>query len=214
MQTHPTTLTLQRNASMTIYSSEKPLPYVYKLTHKKTKQFYIGSRYTKFLKLPSHLDILKYQTSSKKVKSLGFQNFDIEIIAEFFSAESAWDFEQQLINENYKNPLILNSHRHSPQGLRFIFRAHTKENKQRLRELHKGKRLSIEHRKKLRESHQRLRHQQGQNNSQYGKRFKFINNGQIQRKVEISEIPDQLARGWTLGRLPQVNRCLQYKKKQ
>lgn len=94
---------------MIIYASNKVTPYVYLLTHKETNQFYIGSRFTKRQKLPSHLDILQYQTSSKTVKKMGFENFDVTIIAEFFCADDAFKFEQQLIEELW-SPNCLNKY--------------------------------------------------------------------------------------------------------
>lgn len=92
---------------MTIYNSTKVLPYVYQLTHKETGQFYIGVRYAN--KTPSTDDLgYDYFTSSKYVKDLGFDNFNITIIAEFFEKFHALDFEQFLIKENWNNTLILN----------------------------------------------------------------------------------------------------------
>jgi hypothetical protein len=94
---------------MGIYPSTKPSPYVYILTHKITKQFYIGFRCHNVKKnVPSHLDIFEYQSSSKKVKNLGFSNFDVLILAEFFDKQSAYSYEQETIRENFKNPLCLN----------------------------------------------------------------------------------------------------------
>lgn len=85
----------------------KILPYVYKLTHKETGQFYIG--YRKANKVQSYCDIgIVYFSSSKEIEKLGFGNFDIEIIAEFFDWKEANLFEQCLIKENFKNPLCLN----------------------------------------------------------------------------------------------------------
>lgn len=82
------------------------LPYVYKLTYRKTGEFYIGYRAAN--KVPSHLDIgIKYFSSSKKVKEIGFENFDISIVAEFFDAQDAFEFEQGLIKENFKDPFCV-----------------------------------------------------------------------------------------------------------
>lgn len=87
----------------------KVLPYVYKLTHKETGEFYIGYRAAN--KVYSSNDLgYKYFSSSKKVKTIGFENFHIEIVAEFFNAEDAYEFEQGLIKENFKDPLCLNKH--------------------------------------------------------------------------------------------------------
>lgn len=92
---------------MNIYASEKTLPYVYKLTHKETNQFYIGVRWAN--KVPSTQDLgTHYFSSSKHIKQLGFDNFEITIIAEFFDAKTARDFEKELIVLNH--PLSLNKH--------------------------------------------------------------------------------------------------------
>jgi len=93
---------------MTIYTSEKVMPYVYWCTHKETGEFYIGSRTSTKLTVPSHLDFPKYKTSSKRVKPR-FDEFDWHIVAEFFSSQDAYDYEQQLIFENWGNPLRLNN---------------------------------------------------------------------------------------------------------
>lgn len=83
------------------------LPYVYKLTHKETNQFYIGYRAAN--KVRSFEDLgFKYFSSSKQIEKLGFENFNIEILAEFIDSKHAYEFEQLLINENFKDPLCLN----------------------------------------------------------------------------------------------------------
>lgn len=87
---------------MSIYS------YVYKCVHKITGELYIGYRCKNVkLGLAAEIDFPQYRTSSKYVKSR-FDEFDWFIIAEFFSAEHAYDFEQELIQENWTNPLLLN----------------------------------------------------------------------------------------------------------
>lgn len=88
----------------------KALPYVYKITHKETGQFYIGSRYSKNIKHHSEDLGFKYFTSSKLVKQLGFENFKIEWIEEFHTPELAYDWEQMMIYVNLKDPLCLNKH--------------------------------------------------------------------------------------------------------
>lgn len=92
---------------MTIYTSEKVMPYVYMGIHKQTGEFYIGSRANKKQKLPSHQDIYVYRTSSKRVRPI-FDEFDWFIVAEFLAADAAYDFEQSLIYEHWDNPLKLN----------------------------------------------------------------------------------------------------------
>ena len=95
---------------MTIYSSDKAAPYVYICTHKDTNQFYIGYRERNVkLNLPSHLDLPEYKTSSMKVRP-DWPNYTWTIIAEFFDPSHAYTFEQQMIFDNWGNPLLLNRH--------------------------------------------------------------------------------------------------------
>lgn len=94
-------------SSNLIYASTKVLPYVYRLTHKVTGQFYIGVRSAN--RVPSSEDIGKYYFSSSKVVcKLGFENFHIDIVAEFFDASAAIILETALIIENWTSPLKLN----------------------------------------------------------------------------------------------------------
>ena len=97
---------------MTTYSSTKAVPYVYICTHKETNQFYIGYRMrnVKFNR-PSHLDLPEYKTSSKIVNP-DFHDYTWTIVAEFFDPNHAYTFEQQLICDNWENPLLLNGRYH------------------------------------------------------------------------------------------------------
>lgn len=83
------------------------MPYVYMGTHRVTGEFYIGSRYSTRQSTPSHLDLPKYKTSSKRVKPI-FDEFDWVIVAEFFTAEDAVRHEQQMIYDSMCDPLSLN----------------------------------------------------------------------------------------------------------
>ena len=84
----------------------KVLPYVYICTHKKSGEFYIGSRMAN--KVPAIKDLGSiYKTSSNDVKPF-FENFNFIIFAEFFNKDDAWFFEQSLIKKHIKNPLIIN----------------------------------------------------------------------------------------------------------
>jgi hypothetical protein len=95
---------------MTIYTSDKAVPYVYICVHKETDQFYIGYREKNVrLNRPSHLDLPKYKTSSTTVRP-DWENYNWTIVAEFFDPSDAYTFEQQLIYDNWKNPLLLNGH--------------------------------------------------------------------------------------------------------
>lgn len=82
------------------------LPYVYKLEHTKTGEFYYGFR--KANKVSSIDDLGPvYKTSSKFVKPR-FDEFVPTVIAEFFNEKDAFWFEQELIKENWKDPKSLN----------------------------------------------------------------------------------------------------------
>jgi len=59
------------------------------------------------LNRPSHLDLPEYKTSSKVVNP-DWSNYTWTIVAEFFDPSHAYTFEQQLICDNWENPLLLN----------------------------------------------------------------------------------------------------------
>ena len=90
---------------MNIYPSTQVRPYVYFGIHKVTKEIYLG--YREANTKSSHIDIFEYRTSSKVVNPF-FDEYDWYILAEFFNGNDAYDFEQQLIFENWNNPLLLN----------------------------------------------------------------------------------------------------------
>lgn len=186
--------------------SDKVMPYVYIGVHRQTGEFYIGSRYSVSQRLPSHLDIYQYRTSSQKVRPI-FDEFDWEIVAEFFTAEDAWDHEQSLICANSNDPLILNGRYYAVGGHRFIFKHHSPESRRKLSEMKKGKKLSEQHRNNLKKSKNR-----GNANSQYGQTFKFVNKDGQHKKVPSERIEEFLDAGWAIGRLPQ-QRPAQYTKK-
>lgn len=92
---------------MNIYST-KVMPYVYMCIHKKTGKFYIGYRCVNVgYNRPSHLDFPKYKSSCKQIKH-NFSEYNWIILAEFFDSDSAYDYEQLSIHENWYNPLLMN----------------------------------------------------------------------------------------------------------
>lgn len=92
---------------MTIYTSEKVMPYVYMGIHKETGEFYIGSRWAN--KTPSTSDLgVFYFTSSTKIKPR-FAEFDWQVVAEFFDKDDAFAYEQSLIQQHWCNERMLNS---------------------------------------------------------------------------------------------------------
>lgn len=104
------------------FPTTKVKPYVYMCVHKLTHEFYIGFRernvkYNRY----SHIDLPIYKTSSKIVHA-HFENYDWVILAEFESGDDAWNFEQSLICDHWKDPLLLNAN-HQFNG---IFRIRNK----------------------------------------------------------------------------------------
>ena len=136
-------------------------PYVYKLTHKETGEFYIGVRYGN--KHPAELDLGKrYWTSSKIVKPR-FTEFNYEILKEFDNSASAIDYEKNLIEENWNDPLILNQA--IVQSDKWRCTGHTEETKRKMSESktgkppnNKGKKLSEETKQKIREKSLQYKH--------------------------------------------------------
>lgn len=106
-------------------------PYVYKLTHRKTGEFYIGYREANVL--PAHQDLGgPYRTSSAVIHDMGFDEFDWMIVAEFPTGDEAYDHEQELINEDFHNPLCLNRSCFNGSA-RFKTGPHSEETKAKMR---------------------------------------------------------------------------------
>ena len=126
-----------------------PLPYCYKITHKETGQFYIGSRCNKSAKHYFQDFGIIYFTSSKTVKELGFENFKIDWIEEFDDPETAYKFEQLIIFESFKDPLCLNKHCMFGKESQFntIGLKHSEETKRKIS--NNSKNPSIETRQKM-----------------------------------------------------------------
>lgn len=123
--------------------------YVYKLIHKTTNQFYFGYRCSN--KLPPEQDIFIYQSSSKKIREMGFHNFTVEIISTFEDKNAAYDYEQKLIYENFKDPNILNKIVFHNKK-RFVNHGHTEETKHKMSKTRKGIKKSASMIEKMRKS--------------------------------------------------------------
>ncbi len=117
------------------------LPYVYKLVHKQTGQFYFGLRYKNVkLNLKSEEDLgIRYKSSSEEVKKLGFENFYYFVIAEFFDWQDGYDFEQLIISENIKDDLCLNKSFIHCGKIKFQNIEHSDETKKKIGKGNKGK---------------------------------------------------------------------------
>lgn len=131
-------------------------PYVYKLTHKETGQFYFGYRMRN--KVAAHLDLgIKYKTSSAEIKEIGFNNFSYEVVAEFIDSDhkqagkDAYCFEQITIKHHFDNPLCLNKHFVDIESGKRHFRCtgHTDETRTKISNGHKGKTRSESHKANL-----------------------------------------------------------------
>jgi len=129
-----------------IYKSKKVLPYVYLATNRITGEFYIG--YREANKVPSTEDIgITYFSSSKKVKPF-YDQFEYKVIAEFFTGEDAFLFEQEYIQEHIRHSLCLNgyvNHKFYCGGSK------SEEHRQKIGAAHQGKPKKISSIKKLKE---------------------------------------------------------------
>ena len=67
------------------------MPYVYKLIHKQTGEFYFGMRFgnIKFNRTSGEDLGIFYKSSSNLVKLRGFENFHYFVLAEFFEMTDA-----------------------------------------------------------------------------------------------------------------------------
>jgi rubrerythrin len=137
---------------MDIYQSTKPAPYVYICVHKHTKYFYIGYREKNVsLNRTSDIDLPLYKTSSKFVKPI-FEEFEWQIIAEFVDTDSAYDFEQSLIQENWNNPLLINKQYYKGKNARFKNYKHSEKTKQKIKNSLKNRIITDNHRFAISES--------------------------------------------------------------
>lgn len=127
----------------------KNYPYVYQLCHKTTNEFYIGFRYRNSVSAEQDLGI-KYFTSSKLIKPRFFE-FNFMVLAEFFHAEDTYDFEQQLIHENWGEPGLMNGYCRYGVLPRFSTTGHVmaEDTKAKISAKHLGKKLTSDHKAKL-----------------------------------------------------------------
>jgi len=114
--------------------------------HKITGEIYIG--YREANKTPSHLDLFRYKTSSKVVNP-NFNSYGWHIVAEFMTGDDAYDYEQQLIYENWNNPLLINAACfHGKQRFKCV--AISEKHKQSISKAQSGKSLSDSTKEKIR----------------------------------------------------------------
>lgn len=91
--------------------------YIYKFTHKITGKFYIGSRCANKVE-PCDDFISIYKSSNKYIKT-HVDEFIGEIICEIENdpyGHFSWELEQQMIEENWTHPLLINMHYETKRG--------------------------------------------------------------------------------------------------
>lgn len=124
-------------------------PYVYRLVHKETGKYYFGYRSKNVkLGLSAEQDLgIRYFTSSKLIRK-SFEEYHYEIVAIFFNEEDAYDFEQDLIRDNWGDPMLLNKHYHGKDKTRWRNTGHSEETKEKMRGLKRSPEFS-EYRSKV-----------------------------------------------------------------
>lgn len=125
------------------------LPYVYKLIHKETGKYYFGYR-SKNVLLGNHSEEdlgIKYFTSSGVIKN-NFSEYNSEILAEFYTKEDAYDFEQDLIREHWGNELLINKHYHGKDRAQWKNTGHSEEARKKMTGLKRSPEFS-EYRSKV-----------------------------------------------------------------
>lgn len=128
-------------------------PYVYKIIHKTTKQFYIGVRWANKAPALNDFGIIYFTSSKHALIKNDFSNFDRIIVAELNTREEAQLLEERLLNENWGNPLLLNS---NIMDRKFICTGHSDETRKKMSSSkkglppnNKGKKLSDETKRKI-----------------------------------------------------------------
>lgn len=105
--------------------------YTYKLVHINTNQIYIGSRKTKKSNPYDDLGI-KYFSSSKIVKEIGFDNFYFGVIETFNDFDSCYWSEQNLIETNFLNLCLNRSYYRKTNNSRIFSMSGRKQTKEHI----------------------------------------------------------------------------------
>jgi len=113
-------------------------PYVYRIDHPISGEFYVG--YRKANKLPAIEDFGHVYKTSSKLLTHPFDEYTHMLLAEFFTetaSEDAYDFEQLTIFENWNNPSLANKSCFHGKG-RFRNNGHSQETRQKIKEARKN----------------------------------------------------------------------------
>jgi len=179
---------LEGAISMIIYRSAKPAAYVYICTHVKTRQFYIGYREKNVrLNRTSDIDLPLYRTSSNYVNPI-FDEFEWQIVAEFFNGEWAYEFEQILIKENWGNPLLINKYYRTGEDKKFSSggRKVSEETRKKQSKAKQGRIISEEHRQKISEANKGKTH--GPRSEEVKQMISKANKGRKKSKETIQKL--------------------------
>lgn len=131
-----------------LLSGDRPLPYVYRLTHRETGRFYIGYRSRNVILGRHHSRDLgvRYFTSCREIKKENFAEYNAVVIEESETAAQAFEREQALIEENWGNPLLINQFKQKVvhAEAKFQYR-HSENTKRRIAAANTGKERTKEH---------------------------------------------------------------------
>lgn len=148
-------------SSESIYQYQPPA-YVYKITHRVTGEFYIGYRYqNQANQIEPERDLfVEYFTSSKYVLDIikrdGKDAFDTKIIFTNQDSIVCWTYEQLIILDNWKHPLLLNKKVHDPSSNVEIYRRvgmHSDETKAKMSKSNRGVAKSESHKNNIGAAH-------------------------------------------------------------
>lgn len=134
---------------MNIY--QESIPYVYIITHKTTKQFYIGSRSANVrLNLSPENDILiKYFTTGTLAKDIRSNpsSYDAKILFRYDDYDMVFWYEQVLIRENIKNDLCANKQYIDPDlhNKVWVNGSHSTETIEKIKASNVGKNVGKKH---------------------------------------------------------------------
>ena len=191
-----------------------PKPYVYKIKHKESGKYYIGSRTAKNIKHYS-LDLgKKYFTSAKYIHDLGFnkdrlfEDFEICFINEFDNPEETLRHEHFLIYAHLRlnDNLCLNrSHRYFAKNMFYNSGiSPSLESIEKCQSKRRGKKFTDEARQNMSESHTGLKysdsHRKAISNGLKGKKKSEAHSDNISKSLKGRKAEAYQLKGLEIGR--------------